>query len=206
MSAEQREPRVQRLPVQQFTADAFAPYGAVIGPETADSPHLNRAPGNLGYLWIQKALEFPRQPYVGCVRYYYRATRCEFLQKHPDSTIFLVPLSAQPSVVFVALDDGQDRPDLESARAFVLTGGRGLILNRGTWIRYAYPLGPFADFAYITQRVDPTTANVSDDVVRCRLVETFGLVLDIEFEAPDGYEVGAGGAVVAGPPHQPPLE
>jgi len=206
VNAGEPDPRVRRLPVFQFTADAFGPYGAVIGPEEADSPNLNRAPGNLAYLWIQKALEFPRQPYVGCVRYYQRAMRCEFLQKHPDSTIFLVPLSAQASVIYVATDDEHDRPDLETARAFLLTGGRGLILDRGVWIRYAYPLGAFADFAYITQRVDPATANVSDDVVRCGLVDTFGLALDIAFEAPQGYDLGAGGAVVAGPPHQPPFE
>jgi len=199
-------PDVLRVPVEPLDQDRFGPYGSIIGPETADSPRLNRAPGNLGFLWIQKALEFPRQPYVGSLRYYHRATRCEFMQKHPASTVVLIPLGFAPSVVYVATDDGADRPDLASLRAFLLEGGRGIILDRGTWIRYAYPLGPFADFAYVTQRVDAATANVSDDVVRCRLDETFGKVLDIEFVAPPDAELGVGGAVVAGPPRRPPHE
>jgi ureidoglycolate hydrolase len=197
---------IRRLPVRHLDAVAFAPYGAVIGPETADSPNLNRAPGYLGYLWIQKALEFPRQAYVGCVRYYYRATRCEFVQKHPASTVVLIPLGLRASVIFVATDDGADRPDLATAQAFLLEGGRGVVLHRGTWVRYAFPLAPFVDFAYVTQRVDPATANSSDDVVRSRLDVDFGLVLDVEFQAIADLEIGPGGAVVSGRPRNPPLE
>ena len=197
---------VRRLPLRQLERAAFEPYGVIIGPETADSPNLNRAPGYLSYLWIQKPLEYPGQAYIGSVRYYYRATRCDFVQKHPASTVVLIPLGHQPSVIFVASDDGSDRPDLATARVFLLTGGAGVILHRGTWVRYAYPLGPFADFAYITQRVDPKTANTTDDVVRCVLDAMFGLVLDIETEPPSGVELGAGGAVTSGPPRNPPLE
>jgi ureidoglycolate hydrolase len=200
------EPAVVRLPVQPLDAALFEPFGAVIGPESPESPRLNRAPGNLGFLWIQKALEFPRQAYVGSLRYYYRGTRCEFLQKHPESTVVLIPLGYAPSVIYVAIDDGRDRPDLTTVRAFLLEGGRGVILHRGIWIRYAYPLGRFADFAYLTQRVDPATANVSDDVVRCRLDETFGRVLDLEFQPDNNAELGAGGAVISGPPRRPPHE
>ncbi len=206
MNPEPADLQVRHLPVQHLDAAAFSLYGAVIEPETADSPNLNRAPGNLGYLWIQKPLEFPRQPFVGALRFYYRGMRCEFLQKHPASTVFLVPLGGRPSVIYVASESEAGLPALDSARAFLLTGERGVILHRGTWMRYAYPLGPFADYAYVTQRVDAATANTSDDVVRCRLDETFGLVLDIAFQPPPGVEVGRGGFVVSGPPHSPPLE
>jgi ureidoglycolate lyase len=204
MTRELANVETRRLPIKDLAAEAFAPYGAIIGPETADSPNLNRAPGNLGYLWIQRALEFPRQAYVGSLRYYYRATRCEFIQKHPESTVVLIPLGNHPSVIFVALDDSEGLPDLETARAFLLEGGQGVVLHLGVWVRYAFPLGPFADFAYVTQRVDPSTANTTDDVVRCRLDEQFGVVLDIEFGPGPGAELGAGGAVVAGPPRLPP--
>ncbi len=200
------EPAVRYLPLSPVEAGSFEPFGAVIGPESADSPRLNRAPGNLGFLWLHKPLEFPKQPYVGCLRYYYRATRCEFLQKHPDSTVLLIPLGHEPSVVYVATDDGHGLPNLDTARAFLLTGGKGIVLNRGTWIRYAFPLGAFADFAYVTQRVDPITANTSDDVMRCVLPVAFGLVLDVAFAAPANSELGPGGAVISGPTRNPPLE
>jgi ureidoglycolate hydrolase len=197
---------VRRLPIFGLDQPAFETFGVVIEPETADSPRLNRAPGNLGYLWIQRALEFPRQAYIGSLRYYYRATRCEFMQKHPSSTVVLIPLGLRPSIIYVALDADGEVPDLETARAFILEGGAGIVLHPGVWIRYAYPLSAFADFAYVTQRVDPATANTSDDVVRCNLDQAFGLVLDIDFVPRSDAEVAPTGAVIAGPPQRPPLE
>jgi len=193
--------------VEHIDRDAFEPFGAVIAPETADSPNLNRASNNLGYLWVQKELEFPGRAYMCSLRYYYRGNRCEFVQKHPASTITLITLGMHPAA-FVAVPDVGGRPDVDAARAFLLTGGTGVVINRGTWVRYAYPLGAYVDFAYITQRVDPATANTTDDVVRVNLDSELGFVFDLEFAPPvgDGYQLGSSGAVVAGPPHDPPGE
>jgi ureidoglycolate hydrolase len=195
-----------RLPVTHLERASFAPYGAVIGAEAADSPNFNRAPGNLGFLWAQHPLEFPSQPQLCTLRYYYRAARCEFVQRHPASTVVLIPMGLRASIIYVALDDGFGRPELASARAILLEGDRGVIMHRGTWLRYAYPIGPFVDFAYVTQRLDPGTANSTDDVERCSLDETFGLVLDVDFTPPPGALTGSGGAVVQGTPRNPPLE
>ena len=198
---------VRRLAVEHIDRDAFDPFGAVIAPETTDSPNLNRASNNLGYLWVQKELEFPGRAYMCSLRYYFRGNRCEFVQKHPASTITLITLGMHPAA-FVAVPDVDGRPDVDAARAFLLTGGMGVVINRGTWVRYAYPLGAYVDFAYITQRVDPATANTTDDVVRVNLDSELGFVFDLEFAPPvgDGYQLGSSGAVVAGPPHHPPGE
>ena len=198
---------VRRLAVEHIDRDAFGPFGAVIAPETTDSPNLNRASNNLGYLWVQKELEFPGRAYMCSLRYYFRGNRCEFVQKHPASTITLIALGMHPAA-FVAVPDVDGRPDVDAARAFLLTGGMGVVINRGTWVRYAYPLGAYVDFAYITQRVDPATANTTDDVVRVNLDSELGFVFDLEFAPPvgDGYQLGSSGAVVAGPPHNPPGE
>ena len=199
---------VQQLPVQGLNGSAFEPFGAVIEPETVDPPNLNRSPGNLGMLWVKKALEFPKQPYMCCLRYYYRGARCEFLQKHPASTIVLIPLGMRPSAFVVAPDDGQGRPVVEQATSFLLDGSKGVILHRGIWVRYAYPLGEFVDFAYVTQRVDPATANTTDDTVRVNLDTEMGFVFDLVFEVPTGagYERSQSGAMVAGPPRTPPWQ
>lgn len=198
---------VRRLVVEHLDRAAFAPFGAVIAPETADSPNLNRASNNLGYLWVQKELEFPGRAYMCSLRYYYRGNRCEFVQKHPASTITLITLGMHPAAVVVVPDVG-GRPAVDAARAFLLTGGTGVVIDRGTWVRYAYPLGAYVDFAYVTQRVDPATANTTDDVVRVNLDSELGFVFDLEFAPPadDAYQLGSSGAVVAGPPHNPPGE
>ena len=198
----------RRLHIEPLTRAAFEPFGGVISPETADSPNLNRAPGNLGFLWVQHPLEFPKQPYVASLRYYYRGLRCDFMQKHPASTVCMLPKGAASSTFVVANDNGHDQPDVDHARAFLLDGSAGVVLHRGIWVRYAYPLGAFADYYYVTQRVDPVTANSSDDVVRCRLDDQFGFVFDLCLGMPGGpgFEFGASGAVVAGPPRKPPWE
>ena len=200
-------PAVRRLAVEHLDRVAFEPFGAVIAPETVDSPNLNRASNNLGYLWVQKELEFPGRAYMCSLRYYYRGNRCEFVQKHPASTITLITLGMHPAAVVVVPDAG-GRPDVDAARAFLITGATGVVIHRGVWVRYAYPLGAYVDFAYVTQRVDPATANTSDDVVRVNLDTELGFVFDLEFAPPegDGYEYGPSGAVVAGPPHDPPGE
>ena len=198
---------VRTLVVEPLDRAAFEPFGAVIAPETADSPNLNRAANNLGYLWVQKELEFPGRAYMCSLRYYYRGNRCEFVQRHPASTITLITLGMH-AAAFVVAPDGGGRPDVDAARAFLLTGGVGAVISRGVWVRYAYPVGSYADFAYVTQRVDPATANTTDDVVRVNLDTELGFVFDLEFAPPtgDGYEHGPSGAVVAGPPHDPPGE
>ena len=201
-------PAVRRLTVERLDRDAFEPFGAVIAPETGDSPRLNRAPGNLGFLWVQKALEFPKQAYMCSLRYYQRGNRCEFVQKHPASTVTMIVLGMAPAVFIAVPDAGGDRPDVDRARVFLLAGGTGVVLNRGVWVRYAYPVGDYVDLAYVTQRVDPATANVSDDVVRCNLDTELGFVFDFDLAPPDGpgYEHGPSGAITAGPPRSPPWQ
>jgi hypothetical protein len=160
MSEETAGMEIRHLAVQHLDVEAFESYGVVLGPETADSPNFNRAPGNLGFLWIQRAMEFPKQPYLGWLRYYYRS----------------------------------------------MDGRNGVVLHPGTWVRYAFAVGPWVDFAYVTQRVDPATANSTDDTVRFQLHEEYGLVLDVEFATPDGAELGPGDSVVGLPPQNPPHE
>ena len=171
------EIEVRPLAVEHLSREAFEPFGCLIAPEEPDSPRFNRAPGNLGFLWVQKAIEFPKQPYMCTLRYYHRGTRCEFLQKHPESTIVLITLTGTAAIVVTS--DGREGPAVDEARAFLLTPGVGVVINRSTWIRYAYPVTPYVDFAYITQRVDPVTANSTDDTVRTNLGDEFGIVIDL---------------------------
>lgn len=196
---------VRPLSVRPLDATAFRPFGAVIAPETADAPSLNRSPGNLGFLWVHKQLEFPKAAYICSLRYYYRGNRCEFLQKHPQSTVTLIPVAGISAIV-VAPNNAAGGPDVDAAQAFLLEPGRGAVLHRGVWVRYAYPLTQFADFAYVTQRVDPATANVSDDTVRVNLDTDLGFVFDLAFDVPsgEGHAHTPSGALAAGPERDPP--
>lgn len=200
------EARVCPVAVEPLTREAFAPFGALIAPESTSSPRLNRAPGNLGMLWVQSELHFPGQSYMCTLRYYYRGFRCEFLQRHPSSTVTLIPLGGRPSIVVAApaREDDGGAPDPEGIRAFLLDGDAGVVFNKGTWLRYAYPITDWVDFAYVTQRVDPATANTSDDVERFYLDQSAGIVAEFAFVPPPGTRLSDSGAVIEGPPREPP--
>ncbi len=197
---------IRPVAVEPIDGGGFAPFGTVIRADTLDAPTFNRSPGNLGVLWVQHQVDFPTQPYLGTLRYYYRGARCEFMQRHPQSTVILIPMGGS-SVVFAAADD-DGRPALQDVHAFLLEGGRGAAFHRNTWLRYAYPLGAFADFAYITQRVDPETANTTDDTERCNLAGELGAVLEFAFMAPPGpgFDIDDAGVVRAGPERMPPWQ
>jgi hypothetical protein len=142
-------------------------------------------------MWVHQQLQYPKTPFIATCRYYARGARCEYLQKHPASTVVLIPLDGNPSVIWVAPDrDGE--PDLAGARAFLLDGRRGVVVNPGVWIRYAYPILATADFAYISAREDP-----EDDIVRRQIERDDGVVLEWYIAAPagEGVELTAGGAV-----------
>jgi ureidoglycolate hydrolase len=182
---------VRRVAVMPLEAEAFSAFGAVVEPGATDDATLNRAPGQMAYMWVHRQLEYPKLPFIATCRYYFRGARCEYLQKHPASTVVLIPLDAKPSVIWVAPDrDGE--PDLDGARAILLDGRRGVVVNPGTWIRYAYPVLDTADFAYVSAREDP-----EDDIVRRYIERDDNVVLEWYVDAPtgEGVRLTDGGAV-----------
>jgi ureidoglycolate hydrolase len=151
----------------------------------------------MAFLWVHRELEYPAQPFIATSRYYYRGTRCDYMQRHPHSTTVLIPLGCpHTSVIMLAPDDEQGRPDTDRADAFCLDGTFGVVVHPNTWIRYAYPITRFADFAYVTSRVDPET-----DIERFSLENELNVVLEFAFSRPKGVgvELTPGGAVLALP-------
>ena len=182
---------VRRVAVEPIDAVAFTPFGTVVEPGGTDDPTLNRAPGQMAYMWVHQQLRYPKTPFIATCRYHARGARCEYLQKHPASTVVLIPLDGNPSVIWVARDRAGE-PDLAGARAFLLDGRRGVVIHAGVWMRYAYPILETADFAYISAREDP-----EDDIVRRQIERDDGVVLEWYIAAPtrQGVELTAGGAV-----------
>ena len=134
----------------------------------------------MAYMWVHQFLTYPKPAFIATCRYHYRGARCEYLQRHPESTVVLIPIDGNPSVIWLAPDrDGL--PDLDRAEAVLLDRRRGIVLNPGLWIRYAYPVVDTADFAYVSARVDP-----EDDIERVYIERDHGTVLEWYFDAPAG--------------------
>lgn len=191
---------VQEVHVLNLDANPLAGIGSIVTAGSPEDESLNRAPGQMAFLWIHQFLDYPKKPYIATGRYYFRGARCEYLQRHPASTVVLIPLGMSASVIFVAPDvDGE--PDLSQVKAVLLDGRSGVVINPGVWVRYAYPVGEFADFAYVSARVDP-----EEDIERIDLEERYGTVLEWRFGPPrqDGVKLSPGGAALALPPRLPP--
>jgi ureidoglycolate hydrolase len=189
------EIRVVSVPLRHLDSTRFAPYGVVVEAGLPDSKNLNRAPGQMAFMWVHRMLEYSKQPFLATCRYYYRGSRCEFLQRHPSSNVVLVPLGCHPSVILLA-PDASGVPDVERAEGFLLDGSKGVVIEPNTWIRYAYPLTEFADFAYVSARLDP-----ADDIEHVYLDRDLGVVLEFQMRPPEGpgVEYSLGGAVTALP-------
>jgi ureidoglycolate hydrolase len=185
-------PAVHRVPVRPLSVSGFAPYGSVVQAGDVDDPTLNRAPGQMAFMWVHQTLAYPRSPFIATCRYVYRGARCDYVQRHPESTVVLIPIDGKPSVVWM-IPDADGSPDIEGAEAVLLDGHRGIAVNPGIWIRYAYPLTDTADFAYVSARVDP-----EEDIERFYLERDHGTVLEWYFDVPpgDGVQTTPGGAVL----------
>jgi ureidoglycolate hydrolase len=191
--------KVIRVPVRSLERSAFAEFGSIVEAGSIEDENLNRAPGHMAFLWVHRDLVYPRTPYIATSRYYYRGTRCEYLQRHPASTVVLIPMDGKPSVIMVAPDDG-GQPNLAEAQAILLDGRRGIVVDPGIWLRYAYPVADQADFAYVSARVDP-----EEDIDRVFLEDTLDSVLEWYFDMPlgVGVEFSPGGAVLKLPVQLP---
>ena len=183
--------KIMRVPARPLDAERFKPYGSVVEPGETDDPTLNRAPGQMAYMWVHQFLTYPKPTFIATCRYNYRGPRCEYVQHHPQSTVVLLPLDGKPSVVWI-IPDLDGAPDLDHAEAVLLDGRRGIVVDPGVWLRYAYPILDSADFAYISARVDP-----EDDIERRYIERDQGVVLEWYLDAPtgEGVQTTPGGAV-----------
>jgi len=142
------ETRIVRIPVEPFTAEAFAPFGVAIGePARAPDPA-----GPASALWLipfegeggfQLAfMRFKRQP-----------MRFSKLERHFAVTQGYAPLGGDPFVTVVGPPTARDAPPQpEALRAFLLDGRQGLLMRKGVW--HALDRFPTAsehvDVAFIT--------------------------------------------------------
>jgi ureidoglycolate hydrolase len=183
---------VHRVAARPLDTEAFKRFGSVVEPGAADDPTLNRAPGQMAFMWVHQFLTYPKPAFIATCRYHYRGTRCEYVQRHPASTVVLIPTDGKPSVIWL-MPDRDGKPDLDQAEAILLDGRRGIVVNPGFWIRYAYPVVDTADFAYVSARVDP-----EDDIERVYLERDHGTILEWYFDLPlgEGVQTTPGGAVL----------
>jgi ureidoglycolate lyase len=144
--------RTLPLPVEPLTAEAFAPFGAILpdpGPAAFTSGTLQtwRFPFEVDDAVLVTLCRFRREP-----------MRFSRLERHLAVTQAFLPLAGRRSVMVVAPATAEGEPvvppEPATVRAFELTGAAGLVLWRGTWHALRrFPLDdPHVDFVLLTSR------------------------------------------------------
>ncbi len=134
------------IPVEPLTAEAFAPFGAIIEADHARSHLINEGrcrryhalaeadPGADGraILSIFRATAWPRP------------IRIAMLERHPMGTQAFVPMERHPWLAVVA-----EHPEPGACRAFLVRGDQGLQIARGVWHHPLIALAPVQDFLVV---------------------------------------------------------
>ena len=134
--------RTIEIPVEPFTAAAFAPFGALV----AQPGRAADFAGNRSHSW---GLPFEA---VGATqlmfsRFYHQPMNFSVLERHFNVTQGFMPLHGTPLVMVVAPPTDRTGPNAipapETLRAFYMDGSAGLIMHVGTWHTLdRYPVAP----------------------------------------------------------------
>lgn len=139
-----------RLVAEPITAEAFAPFGSLVGCDRDDvmatSANLgsaerrdflldveSRRPGarlNVATFRCRAWALSPEGSGEGATTST-RALTLGMLEKHPMSTQVFIPMT--PAKYLVVVAQGDDAPDLSTVRVFVVEGPRGVGYAPGVW-------------------------------------------------------------------------
>lgn len=159
-TARSEDLEVVRVPVQELTADAFAPYGEVSRPGAGLA--VDVADGAVSTCHVRCTV----QP-----------ATVEFLARHKMTTQLYAPLGAGESILIVApaSPESEDSPAIDRARiaAFRLDGSCAINLHRGTWHRAPMPVSGTADFLVIDRE------GTLDDLELLDLGSELGVALEV---------------------------
>jgi ureidoglycolate lyase len=128
---------VLAIRVEALTAEAFAPFGAVLGsPFPGDRPEAAFGTQASDF-WHAHDFDTGTggQPEVLWVRYRNDSLRVNALEAHWLTEQAVVPLGGRDvvQVVCPTRADGGRAPDLARARAFLVASGQGICMKPGCW-------------------------------------------------------------------------
>ncbi len=152
----------RKITVEPLTHDAFAPFGDVL--DASGKPDRMINAGLCGRHHDLAALDFGTNGRAGISIFNAQARSLPYtldlLERHPDGSQAFLPLTGQPFLVIVALDqDGV--PGVP--RAFLTEPRQGINLHRGIWHGVLTPLTEPGVFA-VVDRIGET-ANLDEHLL-----------------------------------------
>lgn len=129
--------RVITLPLEELTAQAWAPFGTIPADEGTGADR-----SELEFLWNDGAVNFITHTDDELAFEANGAARCELLNRHDTHTQTLMPYDTDAYCVVAPAAIDFSRPEhFDTVRAFHLPRHAVIHLARGTWHWGPYPLG-----------------------------------------------------------------
>jgi ureidoglycolate lyase len=150
-------PKVLQIKAEPLTAEAYRPFGQVIGIDRVRMKIVNDR-------FCMDTISMKRQSF-----------RIAHLNRHIKSTQALIPLGGKACLVVVAPPtiDLDSPEDLKQVRAFINDGSCGVNIDLGTWHMALLPLGP--EMSMVTIQGEHS----GEDTEERSFEETFATVLEI---------------------------
>lgn len=135
-----------RIPVEPLTAEAFAPFGAVIEADHARSHLINSGRCRRYHALATVDAGAEGQAILSIFRAtaWPRPIRIAMLERHPLGTQAFIPMERHPWLAVVA-----ERPEPRACRAFLARGDQGLQIATGVWHHPLLALAPVQDFLVV---------------------------------------------------------
>jgi ureidoglycolate hydrolase len=164
--ADLASPPARDLAAVPVTAAGFAPFGKLIEPTEDGAPVED----------VDRALDLSQgRPRFYIMALAHRGLTVSRITRHAATTQVLASADAAPWLLAVAPpDETADMPDPAAIRAFLIPGGRAVLLSRGTW--HAGPYFEPATMNFFNLELDDTNAV---DHATCDLAACFGLTFTL---------------------------
>ncbi len=174
MNATLQPLREHRLRVEPATAEAIAPFGALLGRRALVKPtaldYYN------GAVAMSRPVQFEcdSRTELSLTTLKRRAFQVRYLERHFQHTQAFIPLGGKPWIGVFAPPSVGDMPDFSQVRAFRFEGDTGLCLHRGTWHEFPFAIEDDTDLAVVLS--SQTTADLHQRAANG--IEAFGPDLD----------------------------
>lgn len=126
--------------VEPVTAEAIAPFGALLGPRAAvRTMGIDYYAGKVA---TGRQVEFQSDSPVefSLARIDRRPLEVRYLERHPGHTQTFIPLGNRPFLAVFAPPSESELPDLDAVRALRFEGDTGITLHRGTWHEFPFAI------------------------------------------------------------------
>lgn len=131
---------VIRLIPEPASAEALAPFGAIIGTASGARPVAVDFYKGAVKMSYPARFECDHPVEITLANLDPRPAEVRYMERHAQHTQTFIPLGGKPFVAVMAPPSAGELPDLDQVRAFYFDGSAGFAMHRGTWHEFPFAI------------------------------------------------------------------